>query len=351
MFGFQTRHNLRKNKEKKMPPKKVKQIEQDKSPATQNGGVPTEAFEYFDEQDAQAEIARYNGAEFGFMVYKFPVAGTEVCGVGINGILELRQHWGGIDVRVIGVHADRHNGMDGYRADVEAADLFTGNRTQQSYFEAGKKKKKDGSYYENPYAYLTAQAKAKRNAIRDLLPQAPLKKIAELAKKGKTTFDEADVEEIFGRQFFQRKALVERFFQAKIALAAGTIAGALPAPLVRQVLGTGHGEPLKAATDPLAGRTPSPTIDAQVEEEDVPKGVANEPPSQDQIKALYKILPKYFELPDIARYIAEKVTTWAVAAELIPEFSEGNVSDFQEWLDKRNAPQGDTLFGGQHEKA
>jgi hypothetical protein len=329
-----------------MPPKKVRQIEQEKAPAKQDGGIPTEALEYFDDQDAQAEIARYNGAEFGFMVYKFPVAGTEVCGVGINGILELRQHWGGIEVKVIEVRAEKHNGMDGYRADVEAVDIFTGNRTQQSYWEAGAKKKKDGSYFQNPYAYLTAQSKAKRNAIRDLLPQSPLKRIAELAKKGKTAFDETDVEEIFGRQFFQRKALVERFFQARIALATGgqVIPLQIPSGVSQMKLATSLPKP---QTVPPASGTPSTVIDAQVEEEDVPKGVANEPPSKDQINALHKILPKYFELPDISLFIAERVTTWAVAAELIPEFSEGNVSDFQEWLDNRKKPQGDSLFGGE----
>jgi hypothetical protein len=235
--------------------------------------VPVDAFKYFDDQDSEAIKLRYEGAEFGYMVYKYPIGDTNICGVGINGILELRQHWGGIETRVVSIQKATRNNKPGWEAEVEAADLFTGNKTSVKYFELISKPKKTGGYYDNPYAYITAQSKAKRNAIRELLPQAPLKLLAELALAGQTEFGEKDVINIFGRHYQDRQNLKRQMFAARIqgqvALATAERGYLGPAKAIDGELVEGKALPTGDETPPQEAET-APSGDDKGEGRSIP---------------------------------------------------------------------------------
>jgi len=59
-----------------------------------------------------------------------------------------------------------------YECKARSLDRITGSATEVIYRQAKVIKRRDGSHWENPHAFMICQSKAKRNAIAELLPQA-----------------------------------------------------------------------------------------------------------------------------------------------------------------------------------
>lgn len=177
-------------------------------------GFDADAWHVMQQRDnALIEQEIINGAGSSKFIYNFSIAGTNVSGISAVGARELRAHYGGIETAMLSSWRKEgalfvfttypHNGShssietrripeladepDGYNCLMQVRDIKTGNVTVAEKFEKRYESKRDGSSYERPHFATIAQAKAERNGILAIIPQAvQLKWKEEMLKHGKT---------------------------------------------------------------------------------------------------------------------------------------------------------------------
>ena len=123
--------------------------------------------------DDRSIIAAMQGAAIEDYVYSFRQGGKVVEGLTLEGINECANQRGGIDVDLISVEDEE----DCFKAMVKATDTLTGSARIGAYLQPKVTKSAKGGTRVNEFAYTMAVHKAQRNAVKQLLPVAVMKRV------------------------------------------------------------------------------------------------------------------------------------------------------------------------------
>lgn len=162
------------------------------------GAFDVDAWHAMNERDnALVEDEILHGAGSSKFVYSFEIGGKPVNGISVVGARQLAAHYGGLKHRIVAsthkigslftftsfpaegtemrvsaaVIQELADEEDYYSVVVETTDLKSGNSVQVEARETRFERRRDGSPFERPNYQKIAQAKARRNAILDLIPQ------------------------------------------------------------------------------------------------------------------------------------------------------------------------------------
>jgi len=177
--------------------------------------VEENAYTRMDRRDEEIIVQSIMGAEVSSFVYAFEITpGNVVTDISIAGVAELQQFMGGIESQIMSIVRETENGRGIWRAVAVARDTFTGTSTDgHGECECEYYSKKKSSWLVKAHARQIAISKAKRNAIKLLLPQDIRKYLADLAKQGIETFSDEDIRKKFSPFWTSRNRLKERHFQ------------------------------------------------------------------------------------------------------------------------------------------
>ena len=121
-----------------------------------------------DRRDDAMIIAEAIGQFSDEYIYQYEIDGKPVRGLSFSGVKEARRLYKMIAVSIVSIDEKPMY----YECKARSLDRITGSATEVIYRQAKGIKRRDGSHWENPHAFMICQSKAKRNAIAELLPQA-----------------------------------------------------------------------------------------------------------------------------------------------------------------------------------
>ena len=158
----------------------------------------SDKFELLDQRDEEQILAEIKGQIITEMFYELTVGGKKVTGISLVGIKEISRKYGGISMG----HPKVDDLGDYYAANILATDnrndvTFGGTALQPKQMTVHDLDKNgswlkdaDGAYVTHlvpdPFAYTKAVSKARRNAIRALLPERYLIEMYQYFKNQKT---------------------------------------------------------------------------------------------------------------------------------------------------------------------
>jgi len=151
-----------------------------------------EAFKRMDALDNEQIIGEISGQFAKNYIYDIPYRGgntfkcdvadcelkkdkinhTHAIGLAYTGVKEARRLYGHIELKIVQKpKIIEIEGRKFFETKVSAKDVMTGNLQEMLYIEPLEKKRRDGSFYLNDFAYQICLSKVCRNAIATLLPQ------------------------------------------------------------------------------------------------------------------------------------------------------------------------------------
>ncbi|MFQ5744269.1 MAG: hypothetical protein ACE5HV_11860 [Acidobacteriota bacterium] len=165
---------------------KMKAVEPDIIQSKIREPVVFQEFERRDEE--QILLAVLTGAAPSEFVYSIKIKTKQgprtVRGISYEGVCELRRHYRHIEATIVSIQEVERMGEPGILAHARAVDNAWGNAEEAVKFVPYIGTRANGSRFQNHFSEEVAQSKAKRNAIRPLLPQWLIRRLIELDRLG-----------------------------------------------------------------------------------------------------------------------------------------------------------------------
>lgn len=255
-----------------------------------NGGGLQAVFAEMDRRDEDQIIRGITGQEIGDLLYLIPFkdnkgrgrvdygpeyhelcsycrnAGKDpkphvhVTGVGIHGVNEVARLYRGIQRKITKCEKVTKDGRYYWRATAVAFDAYSCNASEATVDQPVDSQDRSSDDPRGDFARITAESKAKRNAMRDILPQFLLRGLQRMAESGQTTFTEADAKRLIDSLGESRENAIARFSLVNGLQQIGQLMAPVEVP-VRSALPSGDRDNTPATpaeTPPTGTSAPAP---------------------------------------------------------------------------------------------